>query len=107
MPLTRDQILASRPRTVAVNRPELGGDVLIKPLSVAALGSFLEKKETLTGPQALASLVALSACDEDGKLLFGEADSESLAGLSFETVQAIADEVMKLNGIGEGGAKNS
>lgn len=109
MAITKDQILSAKPKTHAVEVPEWGGTARIRPLSVAALGRFLEAKEKLDGSGQLALLVALSLCDEAGSLLFEEGDSGSLAGQPFEVINRISDEVMKLNKLSkaEGDAKNA
>jgi hypothetical protein len=99
MSLTRNQILAARARTHPVEVPEWGGQILLKPLSVAALGRFLESRDTLSAYQLYPLLLVLSACDDDGQALFDQPDAEALAHSSFDVLKRIGDEILKLNKI--------
>jgi hypothetical protein len=101
MALSRDQILKSRPRTVSVPVPEWGGDVLLKPLTVGGLAKFMEAREKLSSTDSFTLLVGLSACDEAGSLIFDPDDTAMLSGLAFDVVKQLADEVLKLNKIGD------
>lgn len=98
MILSKNQILSSR-KTHAVRVEAWGGEVLLKPLSVADLGKFLDCKQEMDGPESLAFLVFLSVCDEDGNRLFD--GNEELEDQPFEAIKFVADEVLKLNKIGE------
>lgn len=97
MPLTRDQILASRPRLTPVDVPEWGGEVLLRPLSVAGLIAFMDAREKLPAVALYPQLVAASACDEEGRPLFGDDDLAALQAKDFEVVKRVGEAAMRLN----------
>ena len=99
----RDRLLA--PRAVRVDLPGIGEPAYVRPMSVASLSRFLVAKDDADSIASLALLVALSACDESGTLLF-EGDEEAAKALPFDLVKPLADAAMKANGIGEDSAKN-
>jgi hypothetical protein len=101
MALSRLQILASKPRTVSVNVPEWGGEVLLKPLTVGGLAHFMEVREKISSMQSFTLLLALSAVDENGKFLFDPNDHDTLKELPFDVVKRLGDEIMALNDLGE------
>lgn len=80
--ITRDQILAlaAAPATHAVDIPELGGQVWIRPLTV---GQVLElsRAGATTDAEALPRMIVMVVCDETGARLFTDADLPALADL--------------------------
>lgn len=46
-----------------------------------------------------ALLVSMSACDENGELLFTEADVDRLSDLPFEKLRAVAEKALALSGL--------
>jgi len=108
--LTRDAILATPERkTVAVPVPEWGGEVHVRMLSGEERDAWEQdmaarRKEQPDGSFRInnvrAALTAATACDEDGKLLFGPDDVEALGrkfGAALERIHAAAG---RLNRIG-------
>lgn len=92
--LTRDQILAAAaaPIVHAVDIPELGGQVWIRPLTVAQVME-LSKAGAATDVEALPRMIVMVVCDETGARLFTAADLPALAdlpvGLASRIMQAI------------------
>ncbi|TDB88358.1 hypothetical protein E1264_11795 [Actinomadura sp. KC216] len=111
--LSREQILAADDRTYEVVAcPEWGGDVRLRSLTGAERDEWensmirqVGKKQVANMRNARAKLVALSAVDGDGQLLFTPSDviklgSKNAAALDrlFETAQrlsGVTDEDMK------------
>lgn len=109
MTLSKDQILkADDFKTQAVDVPEWGGNVYVKTLSAQDRDKYesdwYRYRETRFGDTKntmhfRAFLVARTACDEEGKLLFADGDVEALAGKSGSAVARIADAAILLNGL--------
>jgi hypothetical protein len=98
MPLNREQILKARARTRPVQLPDLG-EVLIRPMSVASLGRFMDSREALSAYQLYPLLASMSLCDEAGDLLFGEEDLDQLGEVGFDVLKALGDAILGLNKI--------
>jgi len=84
--------------------PELweGAEVLLRPLSVAALVEFLGAGDALGGAETFSRLLALSACDEAGRLIFTVADLDAINAQGFDLVKRLGEACMRLNGMAAG-----
>lgn len=58
-----------------------------------------QEASTLQAMRLAAFLVAQSACDESGSLLFTEADIEQLMDVPFEKLRLVAEKTLELSGI--------
>lgn len=106
--LTKEQILAKRERRYKdVPIPELGGSIRIRSLKAAEISawqaSMLDPK---TGEpcvkrqkQGRERLVAISAVNDNGTLMFSKDDLESLNQIENSIVGRIAVESQKFSGI--------
>src|SRR5688572_24713298 len=91
--LTREQILARKPKRLAVNVPEWEGDVLVQAMTVGAA-------QALTENDSIVDTVIASCVNEDGSPLFSMEDKDTLRRtLSLSSCKLIADAAMTLNGI--------
>lgn len=106
--LTKEQILAKRDRaTRYVELPEIGGSVKIRALKSAELSGWQASLlDPRTGEpcikrqkQARERLVAISVIDENGNLIFGKDDLESLNRLENSVIGRIATAAKEINGI--------
>lgn len=111
--LTRDQVLAKRldlPRE-PVTVPGLGGTVYVRVLSLAGLVKLIAAtkaaKEAGKEHLDLALVTAATACDADGKLLFTDADTETLLELPMDVLKTVAEAAMKLNKMGDDGFEDA
>lgn len=100
-PLTRDRILAADDlRRELVPVPEWGGPVFVRVMT----GSQRARFETETnGPGKLTvreRLIAATACDEGGHLLFTAGDVAALAEKSGAALDRLAEVALRLNRIG-------
>lgn len=107
--LTKAEILAANDLPVKeVEVPEWGGVVRLRALSVAqreALEDFMFNQGKRD--QWRAYLVAATAVDENGELLFGPDDVESLRGKSFDAVERVFMAAKRLSGIGKEGREEA
>lgn len=107
MTLTRDQILNSddaKPKKVEV--PEWDGAVYVRALSGDHMDmwetKYLGGRGAKTGNRGLrATLVAYSACDEKGCLLFEEKDIADLGRKSKTALDRVFEAACRANGIGD------
>lgn len=105
--LTRDQILhADDIKTGDVEVPEWGGTVRIRPLTGAQRDAFESatieqrgKNPTVNLKNLRARLVAASACDEKGRLLFTEEDVAALGRKSAKALNRVFEAAQKLSGL--------
>lgn len=119
--LTRDQILGMADlRIEAVDVPEWGGVVYVRNLNGKGRDLFEgsrvklksdNKSVELSYDNTRARLVALSACDASGVLLFTEADVLALGEKNASALDRIFDVAQRLSGLrpedAETNAKNS
>lgn len=103
MALSREQILAKRldvPRK-AVDVPHLG-TVNVRVMPLAQVVKIQERKP---GSEAavLPWLAIATVCDDEGRLLFTEADYDALAELPADSLVAIAAAAGQLNKTGDEG----
>lgn len=97
--ITRDQLLglASAPAVHAVDIPELGGQVWIRPLTV---GQVLElsKGGATTDAEALPRMIVMVVCDETGRRLFTAEDLPALADLPVALAGRIMQAIQAFSG---------
>lgn len=95
---------------VAVPVPEWGGVVYVKAMSgldreryfdsIKRIEGYGKKERTvIIHPLSTAKLVAATACNENGQLLFTHLDVEKLAKKSSKALQRLVDASAKLNGL--------
>ncbi len=85
------------------------GVVYVRELSGKAVLEYNEKIEELkkqnkelttsNSLELLALLVSKSVCDEDGNLLFTEADVNSLMDTSMNTLKKLSEKVLQISGV--------
>lgn len=107
MGLSRSDVLKFRAvlPTETVEVPEWGGSVVVRGLSAGGRDQFeLALKESREEEGGLsdvrARLVALTAVDDDGKLLFKEGDVEDLSAISAKPMDRLFDVASRLSGMG-------
>lgn len=102
MSLTKAEILAADDRpVVSVNVPEWGGVVILRALMLEDLMRFQSARSKSTDAEVLAWLVAYSAVDDQGVLLFDEADVKALTRKATPVIKRLSDEALILNGMAE------
>jgi hypothetical protein len=102
----------SHRKTELVEVPELGGSVYLRELST---GQLLEYNSRVDGfrstgneltPAAslelMSLLISLSACGEDGSLLFTEADVKALSDNSIGVLIRLSTKALEVSGLGKG-----
>lgn len=96
--LTREIFLQKRdlPRR-EVRVPELGGSVHVRTMTAGERDRFELSTHQADRADIRARVVAYSACDESGALLFSEADVPALAALPFPTLQPLFEAGLELN----------
>lgn len=108
--LTRDQILGAIDRkTVTVDVPEWGGQVLVASMSGAARDAWEQSLVIRDGKSAKpnmanmrARLVAACVVDADGNPLFSQSDIEALGQKSGAALERVCKAAQKLNALTEG-----
>lgn len=107
MPLTRDQIFASRAKfpTIPVDVPELGGEVLIRVVSLAEMSevqrSPMNGKAETDAIKLYPKLIAMACVNEDGTPLFVGEDVKLLGTLPWHATDTLARAILKFNRVGE------
>jgi hypothetical protein len=98
--LTRDQIFAKRidlPRET-VSIPELGGDVMIRTLTLKEVREIQKLQKASNEPLSIyPRIVAMACIDETGQPLFVGEDVKAIDDLPWPATDAIAKAVLKLN----------
>lgn len=106
MSLTREQILAARPLPMEeVHVPEFGGSIFVRTMTSTERDRYEQTIFELsrTGEHlanARARLVAFTACDADGKLIFALDDIEALGRMNGATLDRLAIAAQKVNQLG-------
>jgi hypothetical protein len=103
----REKILQAKDlKAVALNIPEWGVDVFIKPFSgldrmvyQEKIASFLETKNISDYMASMAHLLILAIVDGAGKPIFQESDAEALQEKSNVVIERIAKKVLAMNGL--------
>jgi hypothetical protein len=102
----RDQILGSRPKLYALDVPEWGCVVYLRPITLAEQGrladlgtkfekaGLLERIRRVTMP-----LIVSVVCDETGTPIFTNADIEALMEKSAGSANRLQDEILKISGL--------
>ena len=109
MSLNRDDILKAQDIQIEeLQVPEWGGSVFVKGMTGAERDSFeasiveTRGKNTKVNMQNIrAKLVAYSACDKEGTLLFEPKDIKDLGKKSAAALQRVFDKASELSGISE------
>jgi hypothetical protein len=103
MALSREQILSGNdriPNLQVVQVPEWGGEVSLRPMTGKERERFeASASSKIPDGTIRARLVALSACDDRGEPLFGEADVEALADKSGVALERIFQAAIRINGV--------
>jgi hypothetical protein len=108
--LGRDDFLSDRKfKRELVDVPELGGQVYLRELSTRQLLEYNGRIETLkeknpkltaeTSVELMCMLIAMSACDEAGVLLFTEADVVGLSESRLEMIARLSTQVLNISGV--------
>lgn len=107
--LTKEAIksLAAKPRVEKVELPEWDGFIYVREMTAKARDAFesstfvFDKKGNLDKNMSnyRARFVVLTACDEDGNLVFSLSDAEWLGDKQAATVSKIYDAAQKLNSL--------
>ena len=116
MSLSKSAILAANDaETKSVEVPEWGGEVSVRVMTGAQRDKFESaitlrrgksgEKMEVAGLRSL--LVALTACDETGQLLFEESDIAGLEKKSSTALQRVFDAAAALNGLTAAGAEEA
>jgi hypothetical protein len=105
--LGRDQILSGAPLAFQeVEVPEWGGAVRVREMTAGERDAFdallLDGDQHLDLRNYRAKLVAATACDEEGKLLFGQGDVEALTGLGTGAMDRLFEAAATLNHLTSG-----
>ncbi|HMA26085.1 MAG: hypothetical protein ACM33U_09085 [Solirubrobacterales bacterium] len=111
--LTRDQILIERERaTVDVDVPEWGGTVRVREMSgkerdhwEASVVQVVGRQQRLRLENLRARLVAMTAVDEMGNLLFSEKDVQALGQQSAAALERVFDASRKLSRLSDDDVK--
>jgi hypothetical protein len=97
--MDREQFLNRKPATADVTLPD-GTALKVRKLTAAEVETI--RRSYATDDKALAGfrfIVAKCVLRDDGAAMFGEGDADRLAAVDFETVQTIAEEVMRFSGL--------
>jgi hypothetical protein len=101
--LKREDILAIKPRTATVNVPELGGVITLRRLSFSDKLKLPPEPEEGSADVASArfevtlSALAMSAIDDEGKLLFPDVGALRPLICDVETVKELSAAIRELN----------
>lgn len=101
MALTREEILAAvharRIEVVKIDVPEWGGDVYVRRLTPGEVdrSGIADGKRDAT---LFAKVLAISLCDEEAALLFGD-DGEALIDVDISVAAQVFGEIMRVNGL--------
>lgn len=107
--LTKEAIkaLTTKPRVEKVELPEWDGFIFVREMSAKSRDAFeagtfvFDKKGNLDKNMSnyRARFVVLTACDEEGNLVFSPKDAEWLGEKQATTVSKIYDAAQKLNSV--------
>lgn len=107
MALSREQILEAQDLTIEeVQVPEWGGSVYVRSLSGKGRDKFdasrfklVNNRVEMIHENTRAVLLALSLCDQDGGLLFSEADVKALGEKSASALDRVFEVAQRLSGL--------
>lgn len=98
--LSRDQIVGARVTKIKkVTIPALGGDVLIREISIDETDAYTRESEGLSDNESAKLYVSYLIGNEDGSRMF--TDAADLGEVSTKAIMQIAEEGNKLNGVTE------
>lgn len=98
MSTLRDQILAADDlKVIAVDVPEWGCTVHVRTMSGGERDAFEERQQRDPFKDIRARLAVLTVCDEEGNLLFTDADIPALTKKSAAALDRIFAAATKLN----------
>ena len=104
--LDRGRILSGAPlASMDVDVPEWGGAVRVREMTAGERDTFdilLVEDQHLDLRDYRAKLVAATACDEEGKLLFGQGDLEALTKLGAGAMDRLFEAAARLNHLTSG-----
>ena len=108
--LTKDQILAVRPKVKEIDVPEWGGSVFIRPLTLGERGRFAQMaKPCVENPGEVSRVQATVArwaiCDDQGTPLFDDQGIGELMKRSGEPIANIFDAILAFSGMTPGAAE--
>jgi hypothetical protein len=96
-------------KTDIVEVPELGGNVYVRELNGLSLLKFrdgiseLEKVSpdinNYTSARSMALLVSLTACDENGNLIFTQEDANRLVDTNLVVLRRLAEKAMQVSNV--------
>ncbi len=92
--LSLQQILAAQDQPVAVDVPQWGGPVYIRPLTGAQWAEMEQMNKAEMQGDWRSQLVAWALCDSDGKPM--GATVEQLSGCNAMALDLVATEVLKI-----------
>jgi hypothetical protein len=90
MALTREKILARKPKTKVVQVATWGDTVMIRSLTVGAA-------QAITAGQGIIDLVIASVINDDGSPMFSPEDRDELTTKEFAAMKEIADASIEFN----------
>lgn len=100
--LTREQILAAKPKTRTVNIPELGGEITIRGLTAHERDRYeiaIYSLDSAAKDQHRGMLLALSIVDANGNRMFGDDDAVALGNLPAAVVNRAFGVAQRLSGL--------
>ena len=101
----KDILSAPSGKTVSFEVPEWGGEVSVKSLNVRErdeLGKIIsDANDKGDNATILLAIIALTLVDKEGNQLFTSEEAEALADKSATTIENIAMEALKINGLGD------
>lgn len=108
--LGRDELLSGASfKKELVPVPELDGEIYIRDMGAPGVLAFNARAKDLqagdkltpeTSIKLMTLILSLSICDESGRLLFSEADVESLANNNLEMLSRLASKALQISGVG-------
>lgn len=95
--LTREAFFAVKPEVREVPIAALGGSVYVRNMSAGDRDRFEVDQLKRGGDDFRARLAALTACDAEGRLLFGPDDVAGLSAAPSHVLDAVVKAAIELN----------
>lgn len=104
--LTREQILQAKDFThESIFVPEWGGEVFVRTMKASARDRFeasrvrlnADRQPEIVADNTRARLLSMTVCDENGVLLFSEADIEALGEKNAAAVDLVYEVALRMN----------
>lgn len=106
MPLTKEEILSVRPKLQAIEVPEWGGSVLIRPLTLDEQARMADRADRNDKALVIAKaknvmlpLIMWAIVDEEENPLFDKNDVDRLVKTPASALLRLQDEIMRLSGL--------